>query len=270
MSSFKSFSVDVVTTLLKKPSVTQDQNTRVAENSIIHVERSEKSVNTRDWASQSIWVTEFSVTLVLWSCVTLGFSNSVQQDKCAHHRWKRLQMGKVLVFFILYKCLSVLLMLESKLIVVACWDAVVIRGIFRVRNVRNVPTRKIPLLTLASLHAATICLYSSLKRAERHLCKMKTTSTFHICYLFHLWRAPSARRVLALSLLANYIMREKRGTDAALIILPVDYIVAQTLPLLSIVLIISKHKRCLDYPSRWLYCSTYAALIIDSVDYTVS
>jgi hypothetical protein len=35
-------------TLLKKPSVTQDQNTRVMENSIIHVERSEKSVNTRD------------------------------------------------------------------------------------------------------------------------------------------------------------------------------------------------------------------------------
>jgi hypothetical protein len=64
-------------TLLKKPSVTQDQNTRVTENSIIHVERSEKSVNTRDWASLSTLVTDFSVTLVLWSCVTLGFSNSV-------------------------------------------------------------------------------------------------------------------------------------------------------------------------------------------------
>jgi hypothetical protein len=63
--------------LLKKSSVTQDQNTRVTENSIIHVERSEKSVNTRDWASLSIWVTAFSVTLVLWSCVTLGFSKSV-------------------------------------------------------------------------------------------------------------------------------------------------------------------------------------------------
>jgi hypothetical protein len=67
----------VLFTLLKKPRVTQDQNTRVMENSIIHVEQSEKSVNTRDWASLSIWVTEFSVTLVLWSCVTLGFSNSV-------------------------------------------------------------------------------------------------------------------------------------------------------------------------------------------------
>jgi hypothetical protein len=57
--------------------VTQDQNTKVTENSIVHVERSEKSVNTRDWASLSIWVTELSVTLVLWSCIKLGFSNSV-------------------------------------------------------------------------------------------------------------------------------------------------------------------------------------------------
>jgi hypothetical protein len=65
-------------TLLKKPSVTQDQNTRVTENSIIHVERSEKSVNTRDWASLSICVTELSVTLVLWSCVTLGFFLTVK------------------------------------------------------------------------------------------------------------------------------------------------------------------------------------------------
>jgi hypothetical protein len=32
------------------------------------------------WASLSIWVTEFSVTLVLWSCVTLGFSNSDEMD----------------------------------------------------------------------------------------------------------------------------------------------------------------------------------------------
>jgi hypothetical protein len=48
-------------------------------------------------------------------------------------------MGKVLVVFILDKCLSdsALLRLESKLIVAACWDASVIRGIFRVRNVRN-------------------------------------------------------------------------------------------------------------------------------------
>jgi hypothetical protein len=49
-------------------------------------------------------------------------------------------MGKGIVVIILYLFLSALLRLESKLIVVACRDARVIRGIFRVRNVR---TRKI-------------------------------------------------------------------------------------------------------------------------------
>jgi hypothetical protein len=44
-------------------------------------------------------------------------------------------MGKVIVVFILYLFLSALLRLESKLIVAACRDASVIRGIFRVRNV---------------------------------------------------------------------------------------------------------------------------------------
>jgi hypothetical protein len=39
-------------------------------------------------------------------------------------------MGKVIVVFILDKFLSALLRLESKLIVTACWDASVIRGIF--------------------------------------------------------------------------------------------------------------------------------------------
>jgi hypothetical protein len=62
-------------------------------------------------------------------------------------------------------------------------DASVIRGIFRVRTLR---TRKIPLITLASQHAATIILGSSLKRAERHFSKMKMTSTFPICNIFHL------------------------------------------------------------------------------------
>jgi hypothetical protein len=53
-------------------------------------------------------------------------------------------MGKGIVVFILYKFLSALLRLESKLIVAACRDASVIREIFRVRNVR---TRKIVILT---------------------------------------------------------------------------------------------------------------------------
>jgi hypothetical protein len=43
-------------------------------------------------------------------------------------------MGKVIVVFILDKFLSALLRLEAKLIVAACRDASVIRGIFRVRN----------------------------------------------------------------------------------------------------------------------------------------
>jgi hypothetical protein len=80
-------------------------------------------------------------------------------------------MGTVIVVFILDNFFSALLRLESKLIVVACRDASVIRGIFRVRT----------------LQTATISLDSSFKRAERKLSKMKTTITFPICNLFHLW-----------------------------------------------------------------------------------
>jgi hypothetical protein len=46
---------------------------------------------------------------------------------------------------------------------------------------------KFPLITLASLHDATISLDSSLNRAERNKYKMKTTIIFPICNLFHLW-----------------------------------------------------------------------------------
>jgi hypothetical protein len=49
-------------------------------------------------------------------------------------------MGKVIVVFNLDKFLSALLRLEYKIIVAACRDASVIRGFYRVRNVR---TRKI-------------------------------------------------------------------------------------------------------------------------------
>jgi hypothetical protein len=45
-------------------------------------------------------------------------------------------MGKSIVVFILFKVLSALLRLESKLIVAACRDASVIRGIFRVCTLR--------------------------------------------------------------------------------------------------------------------------------------
>jgi hypothetical protein len=93
------------------------------------------------------------------------------------HRWKRLQMWKVIVDIILCLCLSALLRLESKLIVAACRDTSVIRGISEFVHCR----------TLASRHAATISFDSSLKRADRHKHKMMTPITFHICNLFHLW-----------------------------------------------------------------------------------
>jgi hypothetical protein len=43
--------------LLKKPSVTQDQNMWVTENSGIHIEGSEKSAYYIDWAAESMWQT---------------------------------------------------------------------------------------------------------------------------------------------------------------------------------------------------------------------
>jgi hypothetical protein len=48
------------------PSVKQDQNMRVPE----------KSANNLDRAAESMWLTEFSVTYMFWSCVTLGLSIS--------------------------------------------------------------------------------------------------------------------------------------------------------------------------------------------------
>jgi hypothetical protein len=52
-------------------------------------------------------------------------------------------MVKGIVVFILYKFLSALLRLESKLIVAACRDASVIRGIFRVRTLRQKGRKKL-------------------------------------------------------------------------------------------------------------------------------
>jgi hypothetical protein len=57
-------------TVKKKPSVTQDQNTMVTENSIIHIERLEKSVNTRDWA---YWWRNFSSPLCCGPASRLAF-----------------------------------------------------------------------------------------------------------------------------------------------------------------------------------------------------
>jgi hypothetical protein len=45
--------------------VTQAQNTWVMENAVIHIEQSEKSAINIDQAAGSMWMTEFSVTLML-------------------------------------------------------------------------------------------------------------------------------------------------------------------------------------------------------------
>jgi hypothetical protein len=59
--------------LLQKPSVTQANNIWVTENTVIHIEQSEKSAINIDEATGSIWMTEICVTLMLWACVTRGF-----------------------------------------------------------------------------------------------------------------------------------------------------------------------------------------------------
>jgi hypothetical protein len=50
----------------------------VMENSVRQIDGSEKSTNNMDRAAQSMWLTEFSVTYMFWSCVMLGLSNSVE------------------------------------------------------------------------------------------------------------------------------------------------------------------------------------------------
>jgi hypothetical protein len=63
-------------TLFEKPSLTQDHNTSVTENSVTHIEREAQSLVLTDFSDRSTWMMEFSVTLVFWPCVTLGCFNS--------------------------------------------------------------------------------------------------------------------------------------------------------------------------------------------------
>jgi hypothetical protein len=60
-----------------KAKATQDHNTRVTENSVTHIDRETQSLMLTDFSDRSTWMMEFSVTLVFWSCVTLGFLNSL-------------------------------------------------------------------------------------------------------------------------------------------------------------------------------------------------
>jgi hypothetical protein len=66
-------------TLLEKPSVTQDHNTRMMENSTSHIDREAQSLVLTDFSDCSTWIMEFSVTLMFWSCVTLGFFLTVYE-----------------------------------------------------------------------------------------------------------------------------------------------------------------------------------------------
>jgi predicted permease len=63
----------IVYALLEKPSVTQDHNTRAMENSVTRIDREVQSLMLKDFSDRSSWMMEFSVTLVFWSCFTLGF-----------------------------------------------------------------------------------------------------------------------------------------------------------------------------------------------------
>jgi hypothetical protein len=74
---FITFADRLKSALLEKPSVTQDHNTRVTENSVTHIDREAQSLVLTDFSDRSTWMMEFSVTLVFWSsafltvCLTL-------------------------------------------------------------------------------------------------------------------------------------------------------------------------------------------------------
>jgi hypothetical protein len=53
--------------------VTPDHNTRVTENSVTYIYREAQSLVLTDFSDRSTWMMEFFITLVFWSCVTLGF-----------------------------------------------------------------------------------------------------------------------------------------------------------------------------------------------------
>jgi hypothetical protein len=58
----------------------------VTENSVIHIDRSEKSVIHIDWAARPPWVMEFSIAHRLCYCVTLGFFLTVSDQIQIHLR----------------------------------------------------------------------------------------------------------------------------------------------------------------------------------------
>jgi hypothetical protein len=63
--------------LLEKPSVTQDQNMYVTENSVIHIDSAARSMWMTDFSDRSMWMTNVCITYMFRFCVMLGFSYSV-------------------------------------------------------------------------------------------------------------------------------------------------------------------------------------------------
>jgi hypothetical protein len=72
-------------TLLKKPSMTQNQNMWVTENSVIHIEGSEKSANNIDRAAQSMKLAEFPSPTCFGPASRLAFLTVHVQYKS--NRW---------------------------------------------------------------------------------------------------------------------------------------------------------------------------------------
>jgi hypothetical protein len=58
---------------------------QVTENSVSHIDWAARSMLLADFSHLSMWMTEFSITHMFWSCVTLGFVNSVCQWSHNHY-----------------------------------------------------------------------------------------------------------------------------------------------------------------------------------------
>jgi hypothetical protein len=74
--------IDLAITVTKQ-RVTQAPNIWVMEKAVIHVEQSEKSAINIDQTAGYRWMTEFSITLMLWA--NLGWSIStifMQKKEC--------------------------------------------------------------------------------------------------------------------------------------------------------------------------------------------
>jgi hypothetical protein len=66
------FAIMIDTFTVKKTIETQENNMWPLEHSVIHVGRAAQSMWMTDFSDLSTWMTEFSVTRALCSCIPLG------------------------------------------------------------------------------------------------------------------------------------------------------------------------------------------------------